>query len=139
MTNPTANLGSATYFAFTRAGQGSVTDMSQYHRKITPRYNAPRKDTTTMGNSDRRGIAGFKENGYEVEGIWDTTIDSYYMAVLAGTSAPAIYGPAGSVSAKAKHSSNIFCTAYSAPANIDDAVTFTATWEVDGAVTVSTF
>lgn len=139
MTNPSANLGSATYFAWTRAGQGSVTDMSNYHRKITPRYAAPRVDTTTMGNSARRAISGFIENGYDVEGVWDTTIDGYYMSVLGGTAAAGIYGPAGSVSAKAKHSGSWVCIAYSPPADIEEAVTFTATWEVDGAVTASTF
>jgi len=138
MPNPSANLGSATYFAFTLSG-GALTDVSQYHSAVRPSYAAPRVDTTTFGNTTRNSISGYIENGYVVEGVWDTTIDGYYMAVLAGTIAPVVYGPGGSVAAKAKHASSATCISYSPPSDKDNAVTFTAEWACNGPVTRTTF
>jgi hypothetical protein len=139
MTNPTANLGSATYFAITPSAS-ALTDVSQYHTTITPTYAAPRIDTTTMGNTTRNSISGYIENGYTVAGGWDTTVDGYYMGILgAGTPSAIVYGPGGSVTGKAKHSSNATCISYSPPSDRDAAVTFTAEFAVNGAVTRATF
>ena len=139
MPTPDATLGSATYFAVTPAGSAAVTNISNWCTRVTPRYNAPMKPIPTMGNSAMRKLSGFKENGYDVEGVWDTEIDGYLMGMNGGTAAPGIYGAAGSVSGKAKHSSNLICTAYSPPSDVENAVTFRATFEVDGAVTRTTF
>lgn len=139
MTNPNANLGSVSYLALTGAGGTVPTDVTQWCRDIKPRYVAPRKDTTTMGNRSRRGIASFIENGYDIEGIYDKTVDAFFMGILGGTAAAGVYGPHGSASGEAKHSSNMFCTAYQPPSNVDEAVSFTATLEVNGDVTRTTF
>lgn len=139
MTNPTANLGSAVYVALTHAGAGSVTDDSNYFRRITPRLQAPRRDTTTFGNTYRKGIAGFKTVGYDVEGVWDSSVHAIMMGIWGGTAAPFIVGPAGTATGKAKDSGSWFCTDYSYPANVDEEVTFTATFEIDGPLTSGTF
>lgn len=139
MTNPAANLGSATYVALTHAGGTAVTDDSQYFRKFTPRLSAPRRDTTTFGNGSRKKIAGFKDGVYDAEGVWDSAIHAIMMGIWGGTAAPFILGPAGTATGKAKDSGSWICTDYSYPTTVDEEVTFTATFEVDGNVTSGTF
>ncbi len=140
-TQPSANAGTATYFAVTSAGGANLgTELTGYVRNVEPTYNGQRIDITTMGNTSRRYLTGFLENGYRLSGVWDTTLDGILFPLLtAGSAAPIRYGPAGTATGKARHDSTAVLTAYSPPSDVNDAVTWTAEYAVDGVVSRSTF
>lgn len=140
MTNPIANNSTVTYFAITSSGGANLgTDLSQYVTAVTPNYGAEQVDVTTFGNSSRQRIAGFLAFEYALEGVWDTALDAIMFPLLGGTAAPIRYGPAGTASAKARHDSTAVLTAFNPPANVNDAVRWTASYLVSGPVTRTTF
>lgn len=140
MANPTANAGTASVFVITASGGSNLgSDITQYTTSIRPNYEGARIDVTTLGNTSRRKISGFKDNSIDVEGVWDTTIDGILMAILAGSAAPIRYGPAGTASGNAQHNGTAVLTAYSAPTDRESAVTWTGRWEVNGDMTRTTY
>lgn len=142
MANPNpAYAGTATALYITGAGSANLAnDITNYCSEIVPTYNGQRLDTTTMGNTSRQFIRGFLENGYQVRGVWDTTIDGIMMGLMtAGTAGPIRYAPSGSASGLVKHDGTATLISYSPPSNVNEAVTWSAEFAVNGSVTRSTF
>ena len=140
MANPSANAGTASTMSITAVGGANLGfDLTNYLTSIQPSYTRARIETTTLGNTARRFIGGFVENGYELEGVWDTTIDIVLLALLtAGTAGPITYFPAGTASGKTRHDSTAVLLSYSPPTGRDSAVTWTASYAVEGSVSRTT-
>ena len=140
MANPSANAGTASTMSITASGGANLGfDLTQYLTSIQPSYARARIDTTTLGNTSRRFIGGFVENGYELEGVWDTTLDETMLPLVsAGTAGPIVYYPAGTASGKTRHDSTAVMTAYQPPTDRESAVTWSASYAVEGAVTRTT-
>jgi predicted secreted protein len=96
-------------------------------------------EITTMGDSWREFIAGLKNATCSVEGIHDTVPGTLLPTLVAGTAAPFRYGPAGTANGAPKLTGSWICTGYSAPADLNDAVTFGASFQVSGAITIGTW
>src|SRR3990167_9233305 len=95
MANPSANAGTASTMSITASGGANLGfDLTQYLTSIQPSYARARIDTTTLCNTSRRFVGGFVENGYELEGVWDTTLDATMLPLVsAGTAGPIVYYP----------------------------------------------
>ena len=94
--------------------------------------------TTAYGSSADSYVVGIKNTTISVSGIWDSTVDGY----LAGTepaSRTFIYGPAGSTSGNVKYTGECIMTSYSISNPVSDVVTFSADFQVTGAVTRTTY
>ena len=140
MANPSANAGTASTMSVTGAGSANLGfDLTNYITSIQPSYARARLDVTTLGNTARRFIGGFVENGYELEGVWDTTLDALmFPLVTAGSAAPIVYYPAGTASGKTRHDSTAVLLSYSPPTGTEQAVTWTASYAVEGSVSRTT-
>ena len=95
-------------------------------------------ETTAFGSSNKSYIVGLKDTTISVSGIFDATVDGY----LSGTepaSRSFIYGPAGSTGGNVKYTGEAIMTSYSLANPVGDVVTFTADFQVTGAVTRGTY
>lgn len=138
MPNPDAQAGTITRFYMTGAANLD-TEITQWLTDVRPRYASARIPTTTMGNADQSSITGAKENGYELEGVWDAAVDAFFMPKVGGTASPGRYAPGGSAAGMPQHNSSMRVSSYQPPANVGGAVLWSATTDVQGAVTRGTF
>ena len=94
-------------------------------------------ETTAFGSSNKSYIVGLKDTTISVRNF-DATVDGY----LSGTepaSRSFIYGPAGPTGGNVKYTGEAIMTSYSLSNPVGDVVTFTADFQVTGAVTRGTY
>lgn len=113
---------------------GTLTDISSYCDEIGFPRAIDTAETTTFGNSAKTYIVGLTDATISVSGKFDSTAD----AVLAG-----IVGQAASVSFEYKPNSSsgptytgeCYLTSYEVSSPVGDVVTFSAEFQVTGAIT----
>ena len=134
---PTFAHGKSTDFAIDDTG-GSSRNISDTLTDVSFPQTIDTAETTAFGSSNKSYIVGLKDTTISVTGIWDATVDGY----LSGTepaSRTFIYGPAGSTSGNVKYTGEAIMTNYSQSNPVGDVVTFTADFQVTGAVTRTTY
>ena len=134
---PTFVHGKSTDFAIDDTG-GSSRNISDTLSDVSFPQTIDTAETTAFGSSNKSYIVGLKDTTISVTGIWDATVDGY----LSGTepaSRTFIYGPAGSTSGNVKYTGEAIMTNYSQSNPVGDVVTFTADFQVTGAVTRTTY
>ena len=134
---PTFAHGKSTDFALDDTG-GSSRNISNTLTDVSFPQTIDTAETTAFGSSNKSYIVGLKDTTISVSGIWDATVDGY----LSGTepaSRSFIYGPAGSTGGNVKYTGEAILTNYSQSNPVGDVVTFTADFQVTGAVTRGTY
>jgi hypothetical protein len=134
---PTFVHGKSTDFAIDDTG-GSSRNISDTLTDVSFPQTIDTAETTAFGSSNKSYIVGLKDTTISVSGIWDATVDGY----LSGTepaSRSFIYGPAGTTSGNVKYTGEAIMTNYSQSNPVGDVVTFTADFQVTGAVTRTTY
>ena len=134
---PTFVHGKSTDFAIDDTG-GTSRNISDTLNDVSFPQTIDTAETTAFGASNKSYIVGLKDTTISVTGIWDSTVDGY----LSGTepaSRTFIYGPAGSTSGNVKYTGEAIMTNYSQANPVGDVVTFTADFQVTGAVTRTTY
>ena len=134
---PTFAHGKSTDFAIDDTG-GSSRNISDTLTDVSFPQTIDTAETTAFGSSNKSYIVGLKDTTISVSGIWDATVDGY----LSGTepaSRSFIFGPAGSTSGNVKYTGEAIMTNYSQSNPVGDVVTFTADFQVTGAVTRTTY
>ena len=134
---PTFVHGKSTDFAIDDTG-GSSRNISDTLTDVSFPQTIDTAETTAFGSSNKSYIVGLKDTTISVSGIWDATVDGY----LSGTepaSRSFIYGPAGTDSGNVKYTGEAIMTNYSQSNPVGDVVTFTADFQVTGAVTRTTY
>ena len=134
---PTFVHGKSTDFAIDDTG-GSSRNIANTHTDVSFPQTIDTAETTAFGSSNKSYIVGLKDTTISVSGIWDATVDGY----LSGTepaSRSFIYGPAGSTGGNVKYTGEAILTNYSQSNPVGDVVTFTADFQVTGAVTRGTY
>ena len=134
---PTFAHGKSTDFAIDDTG-GSSRNISDTLTDVSFPQTIDTAETTAFGSSNKSYIVGLKDTTISVSGIWDATVDGY----ISGTepaSRSFIYGPAGSTSGNVKYTGEAIMTNYSQSNPVGDVVTFTADFQVTGAVTRTTY
>ena len=95
-------------------------------------------DVTTWGKHSKAYIPGLEDGTIPLEGVWDATIDGH-INTAKGDARAFEYGPAGNGPGKVKYSGNAIVSSYSLSNGINNEVTFSATLQITGDVTVGTF
>lgn len=117
---------------------GSLTDISAYCDSVDFPATADTAEVTTFGDSSKEYIAGLKDATISISGSWDATADGV-LAAIVGVSGSFQYGPAGVTGGNIKYTGEAICTSYTVNAPVGDKVTFSAEFQVTGAVTRGTY
>ena len=134
---PTFVHGKSTDFAIDDTG-GSSRNIANTLTDVSFPQTIDTAETTAFGSSNKSYIVGLKDTTISISGIWDATVDGY----LSGTepaSRSFIYGPAGSTGGNVKYTGEAILTNYSQSNPVGDVVTFSADFQVTGAVTRGTY
>ena len=118
---------------------GSLTDISSYVNNVDFPETADVSETTTLGADNKTYIAGLKDATISLSGLWDSTADAIFGAVV-GQSATLSYeySPEGTASGKVKYTGEAILTSYAISSPVGDAVGYSADLQVSGAVTRGT-
>ena len=134
---PTFAHGKSTDFAIDDTG-GSSRNIANTLTDVSFPQTIDTAETTAFGSTNKSYIVGLKDTTISVSGIWDATVDGY----ISGTepaSRSFIYGPAGSTSGNVKYTGEAILTNYNTNNPVGDVVTFSADFQVTGAVTRTTY
>lgn len=121
---------------------GTLLDISSEVTAVNFTVEGNAIDVSTLGSTFKSYINGLKDAKASVEGIYDATGASGTMLFNLGTSLVPYafeYGPQGTASGAPKFSGSAIVVSYSAPASLDNAVTFSAEIQCTGAVSRGTY
>jgi hypothetical protein len=136
---PTFRHGKTASFKVDNAA-GSLTDISDTLNSVSFPREAETLETTSFGSSDRTYVVGFKNQTISVEGSFDATVDTHLAAVLGQDATLSFeYGPEGTTSTFTKYTGECIMTSYETSAGIGDIVSFSAEFQITGAVTRGAF
>jgi hypothetical protein len=130
--------GKNAYFNIDSVG-GSPTDISSYTTSVDFPRSVETADVTTFGNSAKKYITGLSDATISIEGKWDPTVDALLDGLVGANEGDFIYGPAGSSSGNVKYTGKCILTEYNPPADVTTEDTFTASFQVSGAISRQTF
>lgn len=123
---------------------GSVQNVSTYGDDFSFPHTVEMLDVSTFGSSVKRFIPGLAGGDtLSVSGPLDTTLHSQIAGMLsaqaAGTAGFSIlYGPGGSVSGLPKQTAEVYVASYETSTGVAGRAEFSASLQVDGAVTHTT-
>lgn len=123
---------------FTLAG----TDISAYIDSVGGLdNNTDMLETTSFGATSKSFIGGLRNgSSVQISGKWDATLHTTINALLgSATSSAFVFGPAGSTASNVKFSGTCFVQSYEVSAQVADLVTWSATLQVTGNVTIGTY
>ena len=124
---------------------GSVQNVSTYGDNFSFPQTIAMLDVTTFGSAVQRFIPGLAGgDAVSVSGPLDVTLHSQIAGMLsaqaAGTAGFSIlYGPGGSVSGQVKQTAEVLVSNYTTSTGVSGRAEFSATLQVDGAVTNTTW
>jgi hypothetical protein len=119
---------------------GSLTDISNTLNSVSFPREIETLETTSFGSSNRSYVVGFADATISVEGSFDATVDTHLAGILGQDASVSFeYGPEGTTSGYVKYTGEAFMTSYETSAGIGDIVSFSAEFQVTGAITRGTF
>lgn len=116
----------------------ATNNLSGYLNAVSESREAGTTETTTYGDDWREFIATLKGSGFDVSGLWDSTVDGYMVADF-GTSRSFLYGPAGSTAGYVKVSGFVLLDSYDISPELDGSINFSSHYQVTGTLTVGTY
>ena len=102
-------------------------------------------DVTALGDSGHKFIPGIANQTFSISGHWDSTATTGPNAVLAGCAISATatstfeHGPEGSTAGQIKYTGECWVTDYKVTSQVGSKVSYSATMQVDGVVTLTTY
>lgn len=101
-------------------------------------------ETTTMGAEAKTYVSGQSDSTISISGKYDSTVTTGPDVVLQGlvgleTTSTFELGPEGATAGKVRYTGECFLTGYEITVPVGDVVTFTADFQVSGAITRNTF
>jgi hypothetical protein len=136
---PTFTHGKATVFKVDNSG-GSLTDISDVLTDVSFPQTIETAETTSFGSSAKSYIVGLSDATISISGNFDTTVDAHLSGVLGQAATLSFeYGPEGSTTDDAKYTGECLMTSYEKSGAVGDVVTFSAEFQVTGAVTRGTY
>jgi predicted secreted protein len=136
---PTFRHGKSTSFKVDNSG-GSLTDISDTLTDVSFPETIETAETTSFGSNSKTYIVGLKDATISISGNFDATVDAH-LAGIAGQSATVSfeYGPEGTTSTFVKYTGEAILTSYEKSGAVGDVVTYSAEFQVTGAVTRGAF
>jgi hypothetical protein len=123
---------------------GTLQTLTAYIDNIDFPQTVDVAESTTMGAEAKTYLSGQSDATISISGKYDSTASTGPDVVLQGligleTTSTFEYGPEGGAPTKVKYSGECFMTGYNISAPVGDVVTFTADFQVTGAITKGTF
>jgi hypothetical protein len=136
---PTFRHGKNASFKVDNSG-GSLTNISDTLNSISFPREIETLETTSFGSSTRSYVVGFQDATISIEGSFDATVDAHLAGILGQeTSVSFEYGPEGTTAGQVKYTGEAFMTSYETSAGVGDIVTYSAEFQVTGAITRGAF
>lgn len=96
-------------------------------------------ETTVLGKDNKTYIVGLKDATISLSGLWDSTADAIFGAVLGQSATLSFeYSPEGTGSGKVKYTGETILTNYAISSPVGDVVAYSADLQVSDAVTRGT-
>ena len=136
---PTFRHGKSTAFKIDDSG-GTLRDISNTLTDVSFPQSVDTAETSAFGDSAKTYIVGLTDSTISVSGNFDATVDGYLAGVL-GQATPLEfeYGPEGTTNGLVKYTGNCYLTSYEKSGAIGDVVSYSAEFQVTGAVTRGTY
>jgi hypothetical protein len=132
---PTFRHGKSTVFKVDNSG-GSLTDISNTLTDVSFPRSVDTAETSAFGDDAKTYIVGLSDATVSVSGNYDATVDAHLAGVLGQAATLSFeYGPEGSTSTFVKYTGECILTSYEKSGAIGDVVTYSAEFQVTGAVT----
>lgn len=136
---PTFRHGKNASFKVDNSG-GTLTDISNTLNSVTFPREIETLETTSFGSSSRSYVVGFSDATISVEGSFDATVDAHLAGILGQEASVSFeYGPEGTTAGQVKYTGEALMTSYETSAGVGDIVTYSAEFQVTGAITRGTF
>ena len=136
---PTFRHGKSTVFKVDNAG-GSLTDISNTLTDVGFPQTVDTAETSTFGSSAKSYVVGLSDSSLSVSGNFDATVDAHLAGVLGQAASLSFeYGPEGSTAGYVKYTGEAYLTSYEKSGAIGDVVSYSAEFQVTGAITRGTY
>jgi hypothetical protein len=136
---PTFRHGKNASFKVDNSG-GTLTDISNTLNSVTFPREIETLETTSFGSSTRSYVVGFSDATVSIEGSFDATVDAHLAGILGQEASVSFeYGPEGTTAGQVKYTGEALMTSYETSAGVGDIVTYSAEFQVTGAITRGTF
>ncbi len=118
---------------------GSLTDISAYVNSVDMPQTVDVAETTVLGKDNKTYIVGLKDATISLAGLWDSTVDAIFGAVLGQSATLSFeYSPEGTTAGNIKYTGEAILTSYSKNSPVGDVVSYSADLQVSDAVTRGT-
>ena len=132
---PTFRHGKSTSFKVDNSG-GTLTDISNTLTDVSFPQSVDTAETSAFGASAKTYIVGLTDGTFSVSGNFDATVDAHLAAIVGKTDSVSYeYGPEGSTATFVKYTGECILTSYEKSGAIGDVVTYSAEFQVTGAIT----
>ena len=136
---PTYRHGKNTVFKVDISG-GTLTDISNTLTDVSFPQSVDTAETSTFGSSAKSYVVGLTDSTISISGNFDATVDAHLAGILGQAASVSFeYGPEGSTSTYVKYTGECYLTSYEKSGAIGDVVTYSAEFQVTGAVTRGTY
>jgi len=136
---PTFRHGKSTVFKVDNSG-GTLTDISNSLTDVSFPQSVDTAETSAFGSSAKTYVVGLTDATISVSGMFDATVDAHLSGILAQAATVSFeYGPEGSTATFVKYTGEAILTSYEKSGAIGDMVSFSAEFQVSGAVTRGTY
>jgi hypothetical protein len=136
---PTFRHGKSTVFKVDNSG-GTLTDISDTLTDVSFPQSVDTAETSTFGSSAKSYVVGLTDSTLSVSGNFDATDDAHLAGVLGQAASLSFeYGPEGSTAGYVKYTGEAYLTSYEKSGAIGDVVSYSAEFQVTGAITRGTY
>lgn len=136
---PTFRHGKSTVFKVDNSG-GTLTDISNSLTDVSFPQTVDTAETSAFGSSAKTYVVGLTDATISVSGMFDATVDAHLNGILGQAATVSFeYGPEGSTSPNVKYTGEAILTSYEKSGSIGDMVSYSAEFQVSGAVTRGTY
>jgi hypothetical protein len=136
---PTFRHGKSTVFKVDNAA-GSLTDISNTLTDVGFPQTVDTAETSTFGSSAKSYVVGLTDSSLSISGNFDATVDAHLAGVLGQAASLSFeYGPEGSTAGFVKYTGEALMTSYEKSGAIGDVVSYSAEFQVTGAITRGTY
>ena len=136
---PTFRHGKSTVFKVDN-NAGSLTDISNTLTDVSFPQSVDTAETSAFGSSAKSYIVGLTDSTLSISGNFDATVDAHLAAIVGKADSVSFeYGPEGSTATYVKYTGEALLTSYEKSGAIGDVVTYSAEFQVTGAITRGTY
>ena len=136
---PTFRHGKSTVFKVDN-NAGSLTDISNTLTDVSFPQSVDTAETSAVGSSAKSYVVGLSDATLSVSGNFDATVDAHLAAIVGKADSVSFeYGPEGSTAGYVKYTGEALMTSYEKSGAIGDVVSYSAEFQVTGAITRGTY